>query len=64
MTLAKLLSRLTLVAMLALSVVACEDNNAEEAGETIDEVVTDAGNKVEDVCEDVKEKADAEDKDC
>ena len=64
MTFTTLMSRFALIAMLALSVVACEDNNAEEVGETIDEVVTDAGNKVEDVCEDVKEKADAEDKDC
>ena len=29
MTLANLMSRFALVAMLALSVVACEDNNAE-----------------------------------
>lgn len=64
MTFTTLMSRFALIAMLALSVAACEDNNAEEVGETIDEVVTDAGNKVEDVCEDVKEKADAEDKDC
>lgn len=64
MTLVNLMSRFALVAMLALSVVACEDNNAEDVGETIDEVVTDAGNKVEDVCEDVKDKADAEDEDC
>ena len=64
MTLANLLFRLTLVAGLAFSVVACNDNNAEEAGEKIDEVVTDAGNKVEDLCEDVKDKADAKDKDC
>lgn len=64
MTLVNLMSRFALVAMLALSVVACEDNNAEDVGETIDEVVTDAGNKVEDICEDVKDKADAEDEDC
>lgn len=64
MTLTSLLFRLMLIAGLAFSVVACGDNDAEEAGETIDEVVTDAGNKVEDLCEDVKDKADAEDKDC
>jgi hypothetical protein len=64
MALTNLFIRLTLVTMLAFAVMACEDNSAEEAGETIDEVVTDAGNKVEDLCEDVKEKADAEDKDC
>ena len=64
MTLTNLLFRLMLIAGLAFSVVACGDNDAEEAGETIDEVVTDAGNKVEDLCEDVKDKTDAEDKDC
>jgi hypothetical protein len=64
MILTNLLFRLMLIAGLAFSVVACGDNDAEEAGETIDEVVTDAGNKVEDLCEDVKDKADAEDKDC
>jgi hypothetical protein len=64
MTLSNLLFRLLLVAAMTFSVVACGDNDAEEAGEKIDEVVTDAGNKVEDLCEDVKDKADAEDKDC
>ncbi|MDP5151067.1 hypothetical protein [Rheinheimera baltica] len=64
MTLTNVIARLAIVTMLALFVMACEDNHAEEAGETIDEVVTDAGNKVEDLCEDVKDKADAKDKDC
>ncbi|MDP2716849.1 hypothetical protein [Rheinheimera sp.] len=64
MTLSNLLFRLLLVTAMTFSVVACGDNNAEDAGEKIDEVVTDAGNKVEDLCEDVKDKADAEDKDC
>lgn len=64
MSLVNLISRMALISMLAFSVMACEDNNAEEVGETVDEVITDAGNKVEDLCEDVKEKADAEDKDC
>lgn len=64
MTLSKILMQLMLVAGLAFSVVACGDNDAEEAGEKIDEVVTDAGNKVEDLCEDVKDKTDAKDKDC
>ncbi|MGP9802998.1 hypothetical protein [Rheinheimera sp. NSM] len=64
MTLSNLLFRLLLVTVMTFSVVACGDNDAEDAGEKIDEVVTDAGNKVEDLCEDVKDKADAEDKDC
>ncbi|MGS2719047.1 hypothetical protein [Paraglaciecola aestuariivivens] len=52
---------LALVAVFALS--ACE-GEAENAGEKLDEVVTDAGNAVEDACEEVKENADAEDTDC
>ena len=64
MTLDTLFARIMLVAALTFSVAACSDNDAEDAGEQIDEVVTDAGNKVEDLCEDVKDKADAEDKDC
>jgi hypothetical protein len=43
---------------------ACGDGDAEEAGEKIDEIVTDAGNAVEDACENVKENADAKDQDC
>ena len=35
-----------------------------DAGEELDEIVTDAGNAVEDAGEDVKEGVDAEDKDC
>ena len=42
----------------------CGDGAAEDAGETIDEVVTDTGNAIEDACEDVKEGVDAKDKDC
>jgi hypothetical protein len=42
----------------------CEKGPAEEAGENIDEMVTDAGNAIEDACEDVKEGAGAKDKDC
>lgn len=43
---------------------ACGDGEAEEAGEEIDEMVTDAGNAVEDACEEVKEGMDAKDEDC
>ncbi len=53
-----------LVAGFALSLAACGDGEAEDAGEELDEVVTDAGNAVEDACEDVKEGIDAEDDDC
>ena len=42
----------------------CEDNHAEDAGERIDEAVTDVQNSVEDACENVKDAANADDKDC
>ena len=45
-------------------VTACNDNNAEEAGEKVDEMVTDTGNAIEDACEDVKDGAGADDNDC
>ncbi|MCU7555862.1 hypothetical protein OCL06_14825 [Alteromonas sp. ASW11-19] len=53
-----------MVAAFAFSLAACGDGEAEDAGEELDEVVTDAGNAVEDACEDVKEGVDAEDDDC
>lgn len=59
----KLLIVLPLVVS-AMFLTACGDGEAEEAGEKVDEVVTDAGNAIEDACEDVKEEADAEDTDC
>ena len=60
----KALSRVLVASAFALSLAACGDGEAEDAGEEIDEVVTDAGNAMEDACEDVKEGVDAEDKDC
>lgn len=56
--------KMTVIAAFACTVIACGDGDAENAGEAIDEAVTDAGNAVEDACEDVKEKAGAEDSDC
>lgn len=53
---------LVLAAFLAAG---CEnDGPAENAGEALDDAVTDVGNAVEDACEDVKEGAGAADKDC
>ncbi len=44
---------------------ACDNQGpAERAGERIDEFATDAGNAVEDKCEEIKEGAGAEDTDC
>ncbi|KXI28080.1 hypothetical protein [Paraglaciecola hydrolytica] len=61
------LKNLGLMALLLTSLAgmtACEDNNAEELGEKLDKTVTDAGNAVEDACEEVKEGVDAKDTDC
>lgn len=63
------------IAGFAMSVAACDDGGAENAGEELDETMSEAsekmedsmdeaGNAVEDACEDVKEGMDAEDKDC
>ena len=57
------LMALTLVFSTAV-LAACGDDKAENAGEKVDEMMTDAGNAIEDACEDVKEKADAKDSDC
>ena len=64
MNLSKLMLKALLVAGFAISLAACGDGEAENAGEKLDEVVTDAGNAVEDACEDAKEGMNAEDKDC
>ena len=61
----KNLMKLMFVAVFAFSVAACsDDGSAENAGEKVDEAMTDAGNAMEDTCEDVKEGMNAEDKDC
>ncbi len=58
------LSQMMLVVFAVAALSACGDDSAEDAGEKVDEMVTDAGNAVEDACEEVKEGVDAEDKDC
>ena len=64
MNLLKKFAVLALVFSSLTMVTACNDNDAEDAGETMDEMANDAGNAVEDACEDVKEGANAEDTDC
>lgn len=54
----------TLVALTAVFALSACDDGAENAGEKLDEMATDAGNAVEDACEDLKEAAKADDKDC
>ncbi|GAP74119.1 MULTISPECIES: hypothetical protein [Pseudoalteromonas] len=49
----------------AVFAMGCEDSGgAEEAGEKIDEAITDTQNAVEDACENVKENAGAEETNC
>ncbi|GAC16714.1 hypothetical protein [Aliiglaciecola lipolytica] len=56
--------QILLIAGSVFAIAACEQGPAEDAGEKVDEMVTDAGNAIEDACEDVKEGVKAEDKDC
>jgi predicted small secreted protein len=60
----KYLTILTILLASMTLLTGCGDDKAEEAGEKIDEMVTDAGNAVEDACEDVKEGVKAENTDC
>ena len=43
---------------------ACEDGSAERLGENIDDAARDAGNAVEDLCEDIRDAVDAADRNC
>ena len=47
-----------------VSLTACEDGSAERLGENVDDAATDAGNAVEDLCEDIKDAAGADNKNC
>ena len=60
----KKLSTLIFGAMFVFTLAACSEGPAESAGEKLDEIATDAGNAVEDACENVKDAANADDKDC
>ena len=48
----------------ALAVSGCDDGPAENAGENIDEAVSDTANAIEDKCEQMKESVRAQDPDC
>ncbi|OHU86793.1 MULTISPECIES: hypothetical protein [Pseudoalteromonas] len=47
-----------------LTLAGCSDGPAEETGEEVDEMITDAQNAVEDACENLKEAAKAENENC
>ncbi|ABK49074.1 conserved hypothetical protein [Shewanella sp. ANA-3] len=53
-----------LALLLTFGLSACSDNNAEDAGEKIDEAITDTGNAIEDACEELKEGVKAKDTRC
>lgn len=53
------------VAMFSIfTLTACGEGDAENAGEKIDEAITDTKNKIEDSCEKVKSEMDMKDQDC
>jgi hypothetical protein len=57
----------TIILLLTVTVfcVACEEKGPmEKAGEKMDQAVQDAGNSVEDACENAKESMGVEDTDC
>lgn len=58
----KTISMLFVVFMFGLT--ACDKGPAEEMGESIDEAVTDAGNAIEDVCEEVRAGVNADNTNC
>ncbi len=43
---------------------ACDEGPAERMGENIDNAVNDAGNAIEDACEDVRDAVNAADRNC
>lgn len=57
-------SLLPLVLFSACFLAACDQGPAEQAGEQIDEAVTETGNQIEDACEEVKEGVDADNTNC
>ncbi|WP_077343136.1 hypothetical protein [Pseudocolwellia agarivorans] len=57
MTINKNKSLLLLTIIAALGLTACTDNKAENAGEKIDKVMSDAGNAVEDAGDSIKDAA-------
>jgi hypothetical protein len=59
-----LITSATLALLLALGLSACSDNKAEDAGEKVDETITDIGNAIEDACEEVKDGVKTKDKNC
>ena len=58
------LQSLTAVLFSVFMLSACDDGSAERMGEGIDNAVNDAGNAIEDACEDVRDAVNAADRNC
>lgn len=50
--------------LMVFTLSACNEGPMEEAGESVDEAMTDTGNAIEDTCEDAKEGMGMKDQDC
>ena len=48
----------------AITLTACEKGSGERFGESIDDAARDAGNAVEDLCEDIRDAVDAANWNC
>jgi predicted small lipoprotein YifL len=65
MNIKQLLFRIMAVFGLTIVLAACgDDGPMEQAGESLDETVTDTQNAIEDSCESLKKELESEDKDC
>ncbi|WP_226649074.1 hypothetical protein [Microbulbifer variabilis] len=60
----KKLSLVILATVFSFSLAACGKQSAETLGERIDKKAEQAGNQIEDTCEEVKEGLNTKDKDC
>jgi len=59
-------TKIALMTALLFVISACDSNDGplEKAGQSIDKAATDAGNKIEDTCEDAKKGLNAKDSNC
>lgn len=65
-SLTKKLTVIALTAVMGFGLAGCDndDGPAEKLGAKVDNAATDAGNAIEDACENVKKNAGAKDTDC
>lgn len=58
------LASFLIISSLGLAACDVDEGPVEEAGESIDNAMTDAGNKIEDTCENVKEEMGSDNENC